>query len=122
MNEKQIRELARFIRTNHLGPENATTNGALARAFNLSDLGSSGRQEIPGSSEMADALLRAREMGLPIVSDWRGVYYARYREDADQAIEHFRRCEERYLRNRSALTFAANKLPRQPVSSPGRAA
>jgi hypothetical protein len=71
--------------------------------------------------ELHDERTRDR-MGHAIVSDPRGIFYARYREDVDMALAQFRRCEQRYRSHRDALAFAASKLPRQPADSPHKAA
>jgi hypothetical protein len=95
LNDDEIERLAGFIKANHRGPENATSNRVLARTFALTDLGSAGRPGIACSSALTDAILRAKKRGHPIACDHRGVFYARHREDVTDALQHYRHCEFR---------------------------
>ncbi len=111
LTDEQVEQLAQRLKTHHLGPENATTHPVLGRALHLTDLGSAGRPRIPGSSALTDGILRARRNGHPIACDpQHGLFYARYREDANDSLEHYTRCERRYRLHRSSLAFAASKL------------
>lgn len=104
-------EVARYLRRHHWGHENAVSNAGLSETLGLTDRGSSGRHGLRNSHRLTALLNEARGAGHPICADNRGIYYARYREEAEATIAHQRHCAQKYIAAAELLSRAAATLP-----------
>lgn len=78
--------LAKIMREEYYGPENAAPNGVIARRLGMTDHGTNGRHGIRSSRTFTDAVERAQKCGYPITRNSDGYFYARCDTDVDFEI------------------------------------
>lgn len=120
-NDEQLKakaeEVAQFLKANHLGAGNPTTNHAVAERFELPDIGQAGRAGLENSQLLTKLLLIARQNGHPIVTDRTGIFYAQYAEEIQVGVNHMKSCALKYELHALTLEIAALDLPSRPVAA-----
>jgi hypothetical protein len=107
----QVDAVVEYLWSCHRGADVQTTNAVLSKRFEMPDCGKAGRQGILNSRRMTKILNRARELGYPVVADNKGIYYAKFREEADGMIADYANRARVYGRQARLLKKAAERLP-----------